>query len=456
MKKLFYPLLLLLCPFASNAQWNIVPIVSGLDYPICVAEAPDGRFFISLKGGDGSGAPQNAKVVVYQANGTLQNTLWDFTDSVEVYFERGVLGVELDPDFSTNHYVYVFYNHTNIGNDRIRVFRFTEVNGVGTNPTLIFEVDDTFTAGNHTGGNIHFRPSDPDHLYISIGDRATSSNAPNLGTWAGKMLRIHKSGSIPTDNPFYDDGIVPSGNDDRIWAYGLRNTFDFTFSTINDSLYGSENGQNTYDEVNIIMKGRNYGWPSCEGITGSCSTPGFVAPIEVWPAPLPAVTGIIHYSDTLIPNMYGHLLVANYDYGTMHDITLGNAPVYNTFISRTAVSGINLAGITDMIQGMNGCLYVIDGGYTLNGALRRICPQLAGHPEYTGEQLNLYPNPADDVLNVEVPNGEGTYEVYSVSGKCVMKGELTDKLSISALDKGVYMFKAFANGTVYFCRFVKS
>jgi glucose/arabinose dehydrogenase len=144
------------------------------------------------------------------------------------------LGVELDPDFANNNYVYVFYNHTNFGADRIRVFRFTETNGIGSNPTLIFEVSDNFSAGNHTGGNIHFRPSDPNHLYISIGDRAVTANAQDLTKWAGKMLRVHKSGSIPTDNPFYDDGNPATGNDDRIWSYGLRNTFDFTFSTIND------------------------------------------------------------------------------------------------------------------------------------------------------------------------------------------------------------------------------
>src|SRR5688572_14981812 len=153
MKRLLPLLVALFLHNLSTAQWNIVPIISGLDYPICVDEAPDGRFFISLKGGSGSGAPQNAQIDVYNANGTLQATLWDFTDSVETYFERGVLGVELDPDFSINHYVYVFYNHTNVGANRIRVFRFTETNGVGSNPTLIFEVTDPYSAGNHTGGN---------------------------------------------------------------------------------------------------------------------------------------------------------------------------------------------------------------------------------------------------------------------------------------------------------------
>ena len=165
MKKLCF-LLCLVCTQQVNAQLSGVNIITALPYPVCFTIAPDGRYFISLKGGSGFSAPDNAKVNVYNSNGSLQATLWDFTDSVETYFERGVLGVELDPDFNTNHYVYVFYNHASPA--MIRVVRFTETNGVGSNPFVVFEVNDPSTEGNHTGGNIHFRPSDNDHCTFQL------------------------------------------------------------------------------------------------------------------------------------------------------------------------------------------------------------------------------------------------------------------------------------------------
>src|SRR5690606_10515021 len=120
----------------------------------------------------------------------------------------------------------------------------------GSNPQVIFDLEDTHIAGNHTGGNIHFGPDGK--LYIAIGDRAVQPNSQDLTNNAfGKILRINADGTIPTDNPFYDDGDPVIGFDDRIWSYGHRNQFDFTFSTVNDSLYSSENGLNTWDEVNM-------------------------------------------------------------------------------------------------------------------------------------------------------------------------------------------------------------
>ena len=384
----------------SSAQYTITDVVTSLPYPITFAASEDGRYFITLKGGSGFSAPADAKVNVYDSAGTLLSTLWDFTDSVETYFERGVLGVALDPDFSNNHFVYVFYNH--VSPAQLRVVRFTESGNTGTNPTIVFQYDDPFTAGNHTGGNIHFRPTEPDKLYITIGDRATSSNSQLLTNPCGKILRINSDGTIPTDNPFYDDGNPSVGNDDRIYAFGLRNSFDFTFSPVNDSLYASENGATTYDEVNQIIRGANYGWPDCEGISGSCTNPAFISPLDVWPAPLPAVTGIMIYNDTLMPEFNGHLLVADYDGGDITDFTLGNAPAYDSVTARQIIPGLtSLSGLTDMAQGPEGCIYLVKGGYTSTGKIQKICPVgmgLSANEKNTA--FELAPVPAHDILYI--------------------------------------------------------
>jgi len=448
MKKLLLICLLVYASLSGFTQYTNTNVITGLYYPTVFTFAPDGRYFISLKGGY-TGSAVNAKIVVYNANATLQATLWDFTDSTEIYFERGVLGVELDPDFANNNYVYVFYNH--LSPAQIRVVRFTETNGVGSNPTIILNITDPFSAGNHTGGNIHFGPDGK--LYITIGDRATQANSQDLTNPFGKMLRINADGSIPSDNPFYDDGNVSAGNDDRIWSYGHRNSFDFTFSTINDSLYGSENGLNTWDEVNMIHKGANYGWPTCEGfyLQGStsnpCTNPAYTAPLDDWGAPLPAVTGIMVYDHALIPALQGHLLVADNDAGDITDFTLGNSPANDIVTARTLMP-INLTSLTDLNLGPEGCIYSLEGGYTTNGKIKKTCPTGMGISVVDPSQwIGIYPNPAD--ANAMLVFSEnfigGSYEVRDIEGRIIFSNTITttqNQVDLESVQSGMYFVKA--------------
>lgn len=446
MKKLLLSLSFILALFTSKAQYTTTNIVSGLSYPVCLDIAPDGRYFVSLKGG-GNDPAINAKVVVYNTNGTLQATLWDFTDSTQVYFERGVLGVELDPDFNTNHYVYVFYNHI-IGTDkRIRVARLTETNGVGSNPTIIFDLVDNHTAGNHTGGNVHIGPDGK--MYISIGDRAVQANSQDItNNPFGKFIRINTDGTIPTDNPFYDDGNPATGNDDRIWSFGHRNQFDFDFSPVNDSLYSSENGLNTWDEVNMIHKGGNYGWPTCEGFfnQGStstvCSLSSAIDPLDDWGAPLPAVTGIVIYDHTLMPEFTNHMLVADYDAGDITDFTLGNAPAYDLVTAR-AIMPVNLTGLTDLVVGNEGCLYAIQGGYTTNGRITRICPTGMSIDEESALAFSIYPNPAKNNLTLNISNDllGASFSITDLLGKVIYASVLdgnNNLIDITNFNSGIY------------------
>jgi glucose/arabinose dehydrogenase len=452
MKKLFTIIALFIGLSSVNAQYTTTNIITGLDYPVALDIAPDDRMFLTLKGG-GNDPAANAKVEVYNGNGTLQAILWDFTDSAEIYFERGVLGVELDPDFNTNHYVYVFYNHK-ITTSRIRVVRFTESNGVGSNPTIIFDLADPYTAGNHTGGNIHFGPDGK--LYISIGDRATTSNSQDItNNPFGKFLRLNADGTIPTDNPFYDDGNPAVGNDDRIWSYGHRNAFDFTFSSLNDSMYSAENGWNTWDEVNIIHKGGNYGWPTCEGFynynstTTLCSMSSSVLPMEDWAGP-PAVTGIVLYDHTLMPEFSNHLLVVDYNNGNITDFTLNALPASDVVTSTASVSSTSTA-LIDITVGNEGCLYLVDGGYTTNGRVRRMCPTGMEINERSEMKFSIYPNPSKGVftINVNADLVGATLKMTDLSGRMVYSQNLfalTNSFDFDQNVAGVYMIEISKDG----------
>src|SRR5205085_2071075 len=207
---------------------------------------PQGRLFYTEK--------DTGNVRLF-ANGVVQpNPVITF--QVNNFNERGLLGITIDPNFSQNHYIYVYYTCL-LGADcpsmENRVARFVESNGVGSNPTTIFTSPQT--AGNHNGGNIHFGPDGK--LYISIGDNADAGNAQDVTVKNGKMHRINPDGSIPADNPvFTQTGAVPS-----LYAMGLRNSFDFTFDPLTPGrIFASENGPGCDDELNRIQAGYNYGW----------------------------------------------------------------------------------------------------------------------------------------------------------------------------------------------------
>jgi glucose/arabinose dehydrogenase len=227
-------------------------VASGLASPTAMAFAPDGRLFICQQGGQ-------LRVV---KNGALLATPF-LTVTVNSSGERGLLGVAFDPDFTTNQFVYVYYTATtpSIHN---RVSRFT-ANGdtaVPGSETVILDLNNLSSATNHNGGAIHFGPDGM--LYIAVGENATPSNSQTLANLLGKMLRINKDGSIPTNNPFFGQA---TGVNRAIWALGLRNPFTFTFQPGSGRMFINDVGQNTWEEVNDGIAGSNYGWPDSEGAT---------------------------------------------------------------------------------------------------------------------------------------------------------------------------------------------
>ncbi|MEK7247133.1 MAG: PQQ-dependent sugar dehydrogenase, partial [Chloroflexota bacterium] len=182
----------------------------------------------------------------------------------------GLTGLALDPDFSTNNYVYAFY--TAVAGDNIgkpTLVRFTDSNGIGTEQTVISnDFPDTYPnfQGYNANGEIHFGPDG--YLYASIGDYDQGTSKPEVGghpdqvkslaTPIGKLLRMDKTdGSAPSDNPFANDPDA----DPRIFAYGFRDPFPFAFDSVGN-IYGTDNTPDTCEEVNLIEAGQDYGWPS--------------------------------------------------------------------------------------------------------------------------------------------------------------------------------------------------
>ncbi|MEA2465301.1 MAG: hypothetical protein QOJ98_3048, partial [Acidobacteriota bacterium] len=186
-------------------------IASGLTNPTAFAMAPDGRIFVCQQGG-------SLRVI---RNDTLLPTPF-VTITVNSSGERGLLGVAFDPDFLTNHHVYVYYTATApvIHN---RISRFTADGDVAVPGSEVVLVDlENLSATNHNGGAIHFGLDGK--LYAAVGENAVASNSQTLNNRLGKVLRLNKDGTIPTNNPFYQ---TATGANRSIWALGLRNPFTF-------------------------------------------------------------------------------------------------------------------------------------------------------------------------------------------------------------------------------------
>src|SRR5690349_14729830 len=229
---------------------------------ICVVFgfAPDGRLFVCEQAG-------RLRVI---KNGVLLSTPF-LTVPVDASGERGLLGVAFDPSFSSNHFVYVYYTATSPAVHN-RISRFTASGDVAAagSEKVIFELDNLSSATNHNGGALAFGPDGK--LYAAVGENANGANAQTLSNVLGKMLRINKDGTIPTDNPFF---TTASGKNRAIWALGLRNPFTFAFDDASGLLFINDVGQDTWEEIDDGVAGANYGWPVTEGAT---SDPRFKSP----------------------------------------------------------------------------------------------------------------------------------------------------------------------------------
>ncbi len=232
--------------------------VTGLSNATAIAQAPDGRLFIAEQGG-------TLRVV---KNGVLLGTPF-VSLTVDANNERGLLGVALHPDFANNGFVYVYYTATQptIHN---RISRFTASGDVAApNSELILADLPTLGAGNHNGGALHFGTDGK--LYVGVGENNVGTNAQDLNTPLGKMLRFNDDGTIPADNPF----CTTTGNNAcAVWAYGLRNPFTFAIQPVTGRLHINDVGQNTWEEINLGARGANYGWPNSEGPTSAAGETG--------------------------------------------------------------------------------------------------------------------------------------------------------------------------------------
>ena len=305
---------------------TVTALLTGLNNPVSFKFAPDGRIFYDEK--------DTGNIRVILQDGTLLQQPFATVSSIFNGGEAGLLGIALDPDFQTNWYVYVYHNYRDANSYTSgNITRYTSNGNIGISPVNILHVVSYLqNTIYHNGGYIKFGP-DGD-LYAQVGEFHQSQQAQNQSSNDGKMLRIRPDGSFPSDNP------SPGS---PIYASGIRNAFGFDFDTTSNRLIATEAGPSTDDEINIIVKGGNYGWPIC---TGPCHTPPYIDPV-VDLNPVVTPTGIA----TVAPNVY---YFGEWNTGNLMRLELTSA---GALVSMDQVFSFGPGGITGVEKRSNGGLY---------------------------------------------------------------------------------------------------
>jgi len=321
----------------GDATLTDAVLTQNLTFPWEILWGPDSYLWITERGGRISR--------VNPANGTVIPVI-TISDVVS-QGEGGLLGMVLHPDFSSTPEVFVAYNYNKSGVYTKKIVKFTYNGTTLVNPVVLL---DNIPASNiHNGTRLAISPDKK--LYITSGDAATSSRAQDKTNLAGKIQRINLDGSIPADNP------VPGS---ALWSYGHRNPQGLVF--VGDRLYSSEHGNATDDEINIIQKDRNFGWPNVEGFCNTdseqsfCTINNVLEPIFAW-TPTIAPSGIDYYNNDAIPQWKNSLLLAVLKDQELLQIKLNavgdKVDVVNTFYKST------YGRMRDVAISPDGAVYII-------------------------------------------------------------------------------------------------
>ena len=249
-------------------------------------DAPD-RIFVTEQAGLVRAFPNDPQA-------TEAGVFLDIRDRVsEAGNEEGLLGLAFDPDYAANGHFYVYYSADSPRRSVVSRFTVLPDSPIAADPDselVIMEIPQPYS--NHNGGQLAFGPDG--YLYVGLGDGGSRGdpmgNGQDLGTLLGTILRVDVAGAsvdggyaVPSDNPF----VGVQGARPEIWAYGLRNPWRFSFDRETGALWVGDVGQNRWEEIDLVEKGRNYGWNiaeghSCFSPSTGCDTAGLEPPVAVY------------------------------------------------------------------------------------------------------------------------------------------------------------------------------
>jgi glucose/arabinose dehydrogenase len=287
---------------APGREYRIEKIADGLEFPWCIAFLPDGRMLVTERAG-------RLRVI---EDGKLKPEPIGGLPPVYVGGQAGLFDVLPDPDFARNRTLFLSFAHGSRRANHVRIVRARLDDGQLVDVKPIFTAQPAKSGDAHYGARMAFLADGT--LVMGTGDGFNyREKAQQLDNHLGKIVRIARDGSVPKDNPFVgDDHAAP-----EIYSLGHRNVQGLVFDAESGKLYAHEHGPKGGDEVNVIVAGRNYGWPAITyGVDYSgaiispyTEKPGLEQPLLYW-VPSIAPAGMTLYRGAMFPEWRGDLLVS--------------------------------------------------------------------------------------------------------------------------------------------------
>lgn len=355
MKRLFYSILVFSLALACSqappgkgagetaatsdgaVQFRVETVAGNLQVPWSISFAPDNRIIFTER-------PGRVRVI---EQGRLRPEPLAIISDVESRSESGLMGLTLHPQFASNRFLYLAYAYQSGDGQRVRVVRFRETGTSLVDRKLIIE--NIPAAQFHAGCRLRFGPDGK--LYITTGDATEPTTAQQLNSLGGKILRLNDDGTIPADNPFVNQKDARP----EIWTYGHRNPQGLDVQPGSNTFFETEHGPSGGDapgggdEVNIIEKGKNYGWPI---VHHKDSRAGMESPLlEYTPAVAPA-SGMF-YRGTAFPQFRGNFFFGNLRGQTIIRVVLDGRRV----VSQERLLEREYGRIRDVAEGPDGAIY---------------------------------------------------------------------------------------------------
>jgi glucose/arabinose dehydrogenase len=363
-------------PLATGPdRLDLEPIVDGLDAPIGIVAAGDGsgRLFILEQAG---------RIRVVERDGSLRpEPFADLSARIESGGERGLLGLAFHPDFADNGRFFVHYSRRGDGATVLAELRADADRSIAdpSSERVLLTVLQPF--GNHNGGHLEFGPDG--YLYMGLGDGGSGGdplgNAQNTDVLLGKILRLDvdaelaggKAYAIPSDNPFAPGGVRPGQGAPEVWAYGLRNPWQFAFDSRGGDLYIGDVGQGSWEEIDRQPSdsggGENYGWAVMEGrhcYVDGCDQAPYVKPVAEYSHDQGcSISGGRVYRGDAQPALIGVYVFADYCSGLVFTLQVDEGTVTPKPVLESGL------GITAFGTGEDGEIYLAD---VRGGAIYRV------------------------------------------------------------------------------------
>lgn len=350
----------------TKTALDIVELASGFDHPWAVAFLPDKRMLVTEK--------LSGKLYLVGTDGKKPAAIAG-VPPVDGRDQGGLLDVKVSPDFAATGLVYLSYYEPRKGGNGLAVSKAKlSLGGDGgklEGQKVIFRMEPTLDSTKHAGGRIVFAPDG--NLFVTLGERSISEGrvqARDLGSHLGKIVRITRDGAAAPDNPFLGKGARP-----EIWTLGHRNVLGAALDE-RGRLWAVEMGPRGGDELNLIERGKDYGWPtigygeeySGKRIHESTQAPGLEQPVYYWD-PVISPGGLAIYTGSLFPEWKGNLFVAGLSAESLVRLVIQKDRV----VGEERLLREQRNRIRDVTQGPEGALYVLTD--ETNGRLLRITPK---------------------------------------------------------------------------------